>query len=428
MKIIKERERFGSHLGLERIQLVCSALSNPQDHLKFIHIAGTNGKGSVATLMAQVLEEAGFDVGLFTSPHLERYNERFRINGTPIDDLQLEELLYKTEDAIKKVEQDYPEYGAVTEFELGTALAFLYFAASEVDVVVLETGLGGRLDATSVVNPELTVITSIGHDHMDRLGTSLAQIAYEKAGIIKQGVPVVTGIQQPEAIRVLKEAAVQKNAPFYSLEQVQWKRLNWNIRGGHLSYPGYDFLEIRLLGAHQLDNAATALLALEVLQDKGWSISEQAIRSGLLKARWSGRMEVVSSEPLVILDGGHNQEGLMALADGLKHISSEIGSDRFTFIFGMLNSKDIRLVDILFPIAERFVFTKAESGRLLPMESERLVRYGKSRGVTAVGYDSPLDAVQDALETAPICVCGSLYLVGTIKRYLRTLGVLSKED
>lgn len=428
MKIIKERERFGSHLGLERIQLVCAALSDPQKRLRFIHIAGTNGKGSVATFIAQVLEQAGYKVGLFTSPHLERYNERFRVNGIPIDDQLLEELLYKTENAIQKVEQDHPEYGPVTEFELGTALAFLYFAEVNVDVVVLETGLGGRLDATTVVQPELTIITSIGHDHMDRLGRSLPQIAYEKAGIIKEGVAVVTGIQHPAATQVLKEVAEQKGAPMYSLDEVPWKRMHWDMHGGQLSYPGYEILDIHLLGAHQLDNAAVALLALDILQDQGWSIPNEAVRNGMLKARWPGRMEVVSFEPLIILDGGHNQEGLMALAAGLQHISSQVGSVPFTFVFGMLSNKDIGLVDVLFPIAERFVFTKADSGRLSPMEPERLVQYGKSRGMRAVGYDSALDALQDALETAPVCVCGSLYLVGTVKRYLRTLGVVSKED
>ncbi|MFY9526698.1 MAG: Mur ligase family protein, partial [Limnochordia bacterium] len=195
MALFGHRERFGSHLGLERVELVCRELGSPQADLKFIHLAGTNGKGSTAALLAQVLQESGLKVGLFTSPHLESYEERFKINGVQVDKEFLTDIVEETEAAISRVEKEYPQLGAVTEFELATAVGLLCFRQAEVDIVVLETGLGGRLDATNVVAPVLSVITTIGLDHTDRLGDSVEEIAAEKGGIIKSGVPVVSGVQ-----------------------------------------------------------------------------------------------------------------------------------------------------------------------------------------------------------------------------------------
>ena len=424
MKVIGQRERFGSHLGLERIQLLCGALGNPQDHLKCIHVAGTNGKGSVSAFLARVLAEGGYRVGLFTSPHLEHYSERFQINGSLIDKGSLEKFVAQGEEACLQVEQEHPQLGPVTEFELATAVSFLYFRESGVDVVVLETGLGGRLDATNVVHPVLTVITTIGHDHTDRLGTSLKEIAWEKGGIIKADVPVISGVEPGPAEAVLQEMASKLGAPWRSTYNLPWEDLGWNLSGGSLSFPGWGQIEVGLLGEHQIQNAATALLALQELAQLGWDLPVDAVQRGMAKVRWPGRLEVLSTDPFVILDGGHNQEGIAALVRSLRHLQAELGGENFTFVFGMLHNKSLQLLDPLFPLAKRFVFTTADSGRLAPMDPKLLVTYAQSHGVEAAAYSAIGQALQDAYATAPVCICGSLYLAGTVRRFLHAEGVI----
>ncbi|NLJ79960.1 MAG: bifunctional folylpolyglutamate synthase/dihydrofolate synthase [Firmicutes bacterium] len=424
MEIIGKRKRFGSHLGLERIELVCSELDNPQNRLKFIHLAGTNGKGSTANMLARVLEESGLKVGLFTSPHLEQYQERFQINGAFINEADLQKFANQAETAIRRVESSHPELGPITEFELATAIGFLYFLDSQVDVVLLETGLGGRLDATNVVDPELVVITSLGYDHTDRLGTSLKEIAAEKGGIIKSGVPVVGGLLPASGENVLREIALQKKASWRSTRDAAWIPLGWGWPGGSLVFPGWGPIQIGLFGAHQLQNAATALLALDELNKLGWNISGAAVREGMSKAQLPGRMEMVSKDPFLLLDGAHNQEGLKALAQGLRHFQAELGLPAFTIVFGMLGSKEPKYMEPLFPAARRFVFTAADSGRLAPMAPGILKKYAVGRGLAADSFPDLSSALKNALETAPVCVCGSLYLVGAVKRYLRTQSVI----
>ena len=419
MKVIGQRERFGSHLGLERIQLVCDALGNPEKGLKCIHIAGTSGKGSVSALLTEVLSRSGMNVGTFTSPHLEQYNERFKINGTSIDSSTLDAVIASADRACKEVEAQFPEVGAVTEFELAAAAGFLYFHQSKVDIVVLETGLGGRLDATNVVSPILTVITTISYDHQDRLGSTLEEISFEKGGIIKAGVPIISGVQAPEAQATLKRIAAEKGAPWRSTNDVSWTRHGWNLNGGSLTFPGIGLVHTGLLGAHQLDNAATALLAITELRDLGYAISEEAISRGFKEVVWPGRLELISRKPLILLDGAHNQEGIAALAESLQHIQREEGEGTFTFLFGMMNNKNFSLLDPLIPLARRFVFSQAESGRLPAMEPSRMADYVRGHGVEAVAFEDLAEAVQEAKGTPPLCICGSLYLIGSVKRFLR---------
>lgn len=418
MKVIGQRERFGSHLGLERIRLLCDFLGNPQEKLKFIHVAGTNGKGSVSAFMAKVLEEGGFRVGLFTSPHLEHYSERFRINGTPIDRESLSKFVDQGEAGALQVEQAHPELGPVTEFELATAVAFQYFLEAQVDLVVLETGLGGRLDATNVVHPLLSVITTIGHDHTDRLGTSLEEIAYEKGGIIKEGVPVISGVAPGLAERVLLEIATQLRAPWRSTYDLPWEGLGWDLAGGSLLFPGWGKIKVGLLGDHQIQNAATALLALQELAKLGWNLPLEVVQRGMKEVKWPGRLEILSHEPFIILDGGHNQEGMAALVQSLHHLQPQLGGEKFTIVFGMLHNKSLDLLDPLFPLAKRFVFTAAESGRLAPMDPKVLADYAQNHGLEAVVCEDVGQALKEASKTEPVCICGSLYLAGSIKRYL----------
>ncbi|MGI6149007.1 MAG: bifunctional folylpolyglutamate synthase/dihydrofolate synthase [Limnochordia bacterium] len=427
MKAITSRARFGSHLGLERITLVCKELGDPQTALRFIHVAGTNGKGSVCAFLASSLAAAGYKVGRFTSPHLVSYRERIAINGVPIDDEDLSTLGAAVDEACRAVEESYPDLGAVTEFEYATALAFCYFQRAGVDVVVLETGLGGRLDATNVVTPDLCVITPIGYDHMDRLGYSLKEIAWEKAGIIKPGVPVVVAYQRAEAYHVLISVAHDRKAPIALLAEWEHQALGWDLAGGKLLLPEISPtpFAIRLLGDHQLQNAATAALALHQLTALGWQISAEHIRVGLSHTEWPGRLEVVSTEPLVVLDGAHNEDGLKTLAAGLQHLGQGLDR-RWTFVFGMLFNKDLALLDLLLPLAERFVFTQAESARLAPMPPEAMAAYVQAKQAPAEVRLPAGEALRTALSTPPICVCGSLYLIGNIKRDLAGLGIVTQ--
>lgn len=420
METIKARERFGSHLGLERIELVCAALGHPEKELKCIHIAGTSGKGSVSAFLASVLQRSGLRVGLFTSPHLEEYAERFQINGELIPAETLRAVVAQAEAACRRVEQQHPELGPVTEFELATAAGFLYFHQAGVDLVVLETGLGGRLDATNVVHPLLTVITTVHLDHQDRLGNTVAAIAWEKGGIIKPGVPVISGAKLPEAQGVLRELARAKGAPYLSTWDLDWSPGGWDLEGGRLDFPGLGEVQIGLLGYHQVENAAIALLAIRELRELGYNLPDAAIYQGMKEVLWPGRLEVVSRQPLLILDGAHNQEGLAALAQSLRHLQECCGVGAFTIVFGMLGNKSLELVEPLLPVARRFVFTAAKNGRLAPMDPERLQEYAASRGLEALAYPDADQALAAAGSSDPVCVCGSLYLVGEIKRYLHS--------
>lgn len=428
MDPITLRARFGSHLGLERITLLCQALGNPQNELRFVHVAGTNGKGSVCAFLASSLKAAGFKVGRFTSPHLVAYNERIVINDTQISDEDLSALAKEVDEACSIVETSHPSLGAVTEFEYCTALAFQYFRQQAVDIVVLETGLGGRLDATNIVTPELCVITPIGHDHMDRLGNTLQEIAGEKAGIIKEEIPVVVGFQEPEAYEVLRLTAQARRAPLLPLQEWDYQPLSWGRYGGEflLSKLSAQAFRIKMLGAHQLDNAATAAVALFQLKRLGWAVSEHHVRTGLAEAMWPGRLEVVSSDPLVVLDGGHNREGLERLVAGLERLV-EMPREGWTFVVGMLANKELDLLDTLLPMAKRFIFTQADSGRLPPMDPEAMAAYVRARGAKAEVSVPARDALQSALSHGqPICICGSLYLIGTIKRDLADFGIVTQ--
>lgn len=420
MEALSAREQFGSHLGLERISLVCDALGNPQKELRFIHIAGTSGKGSVSAYLTTVMQRSGFRVGLFTSPHLVHYGERFQINGEVIPPPVLDRVVTEAELACRQVEEAHPELGPVTQFELSTAAGFLYFQEAGAELVVLETGLGGRLDATNVVTPILSVITTVHLDHQDRLGSTVEEVAWEKGGIIKPGIPVVSGVKSPGAERVLREIAQAKEAPFFSTTEVPWLGSGWTLQGGELSYPGLGRVRIGLLGEHQLENAATALLALMELRNLGYNLPASAIYEGMQEVVWPGRLEVVSRDPLLILDGAHNQEGIEALAKSLAQLQEQLEAGRFTIIFGMQHNKELSLLDPLLPVAERFVFTAADSSRLAPMEPEIMADYVRARGGQASVCPDVASAFAEAEKSFPICLCGSLYLVGSAKRYLQT--------
>ncbi|MDI9418954.1 MAG: bifunctional folylpolyglutamate synthase/dihydrofolate synthase [Firmicutes bacterium] len=406
------RKRFTSHLGLERFAGLCARLGNPQAQFRAIHIAGTNGKGSTAALIAGVLQAHGFRVGLFTSPHLIDYRERFQINGQKIPEEDLGRISALVKEQMLGLEAEYPEGGAFTQFEAAAAVGFTYFAREQVDYGVIEVGLGGRLDATNVLTPEISVITPVGHDHLERLGPTIEDVAREKAGIIKAGVPVVAAPQLSAVDQVLRTAAAKLGAPYHSLDQTRWQPLEWDLEGGALVYPilGRTPFRIQLPGKHQLDNAATALLALKVLQERGFPLQPHRAREGMAGCRWPGRLQITSRNPLVIFDGAHNREGFLVLADSLRHLSEE----KFTFVIGLSAGKDPAVIDSLLPLAKRVFATESRNSRIGAVPASELTDYVRSRGISADCVDfyrlPPVLKMDD-----PVCVCGSLYLIGDLQ-------------
>lgn len=294
-----QRQRF----TLTRIAALMEGLGSPQDDLKFIHLAGTNGKGSVAAMLASILTRAGYKTGLFTSPYINFFNERIQIGGVPINDNDLGELTTRVE----KIANGIGE--RPSEFEFVTAVALAYFAAAKCDIVVLEAGLGGRLDATNIIKvPEVAVITPISWDHTAELGESLAAIAGEKAGIIKEKGFVVTAPQAEEAAAVLQAASVQKKGTLKGVSYESLKERTNSLTGQRFDFGECRDLELCLLGDYQQQNAATALTVVDVLKDQGWHISETAVHTGLRETKWPARFELLSPKPPFIVDGGHNAQ------------------------------------------------------------------------------------------------------------------------
>ena len=409
------RERFGSKLGLERITWLCAGLGNPQNTFRTIHIAGTNGKGSVAIMLANILQATGLRVGLYSSPHLVDYGERFQINGVVIDAQELQAVTRRVEEVICQGEKEFPQYGPVTEFEVATAVGFLYFANQSIDIAVIEVGLGGRLDATNIITPVLSIITPISFDHMDYLGNTLPDIAREKAGIIKQNVPVVSGLQADSVWPVLEKQAKHQGSRLYPLKTDMWEPLQMTPQGGELYFPALTTqpIAVGLVGIHQLENAATVLVGCQVLQSMGWSIPELAIRRGLRDVQWPGRLEVIRDQPLVIMDGAHNVSGFQGLANSLQALMP-LGAT-FTFVVGMTENKEASLLDVLLPLAKKMIFTEASHGRIPAKDSELLKEYVISKGIEALAIPSLEQALDELNSSEMICICGSLYLIGEIK-------------
>lgn len=355
-----------SRLGLERMADLLERLGRPQDDLRFVHVAGTNGKGSVCAYLAAMLEAAGYRVGLFTSPFILCFEERVRVNGENITPEGLKRAVAAVRPVAEAMEAETGDHP--TEFELMAAVAFEHFRAEACDIVVLEVGLGGRLDATNVIEmPEVSVITRIGLDHTDLLGDTLAAIAGEKAGIVKAGRPVVSWPQEGEARAVIEAVCAERGC---ALAVPDFAQLAVEPLDGaalrRFAYRGRSF-ETRLLGSYQPANAAVALEAAGVLAGLGWDIPAEAQFAGIAEARWPGRFEVVAAEPLTIIDGGHNPQGARALAESLADLLGAEGRGAVTFAMGVLADKDWRpMVDAVAPWAAAFVAYAPDNPRALP--------------------------------------------------------------
>jgi dihydrofolate synthase/folylpolyglutamate synthase len=409
----------GIKLGLENIRCLMAALGNPHEGFRSVHIAGTNGKGSTASTIATVLQAAGYRTGLYTSPHLIDFTERIRVNGEPIGPERVARLTERVRTAAAEI--------PVTFFEFTTAMAFLHFAESPVDLVVAEVGLGGRFDATNVLTPMVSVITNIDFDHQAFLGNTLEQIAFEKAGIVKPGVPVVTAANRPEAMEVIRSVCREQGAPMY--------RVGAEIRADGPSpqqfhYQGirqsYSDLNFALLGKHQLMNAACALATLELLELHGLSVGEASIRRGLSTVRWEGRMEIIRpshSGAAVLLDGAHNPAGARVLRAYLEE-TRPARTGRLILVLGILGDKDIDgILAELVPLADEVVVTRPDYDRAEPAANlkQRLDCFSVRSSVREPVEDAIRFAQSVATADDLICVTGSLYTIGEARSYLKGL-------
>jgi dihydrofolate synthase/folylpolyglutamate synthase len=424
MEYIKKLWKFGSHLGLDRIEALLELLGNPHKSIKTIHIAGTNGKGSSAAMTDTILREAGFKTGLYTSPYLERFTERIRIDGEEISQHDVAKLITHMEPLIEKLVLQGFEHP--TEFEVITAAAFYYFKEEGVDFAVMEVGLGGRLDATNVITPEVALITPVGMDHKDRLGDTLGKIAFEKAGIIKEDIPTVVSYQQGEALDVILKTANGKNSTPY----VFGKDFSFTRKNGLMDYKGLflnlNDIKINLIGNHQLINGASVIALMEVLNTKGYNINNEAIRKGLGSVKWPGRMEVISSEPLVMLDGAHNHEGIVVLIDGLKDYFPQ---KKYVFALGVLQDKEVdKIIERIAPISSRIFTMTPDSDRSLPAGElmklfDRFIRGKGLKGVPLDAIDSTAEDIYRVISSIKpdemLIFCGSLYLIGRIRTIIK---------
>ncbi|WP_341877685.1 folylpolyglutamate synthase/dihydrofolate synthase family protein [Defluviitalea saccharophila] len=414
-------ERFGSRPGLTRVQNLLKRLGNPEKNLKVIHVAGTNGKGSVCTMMSYILTQSGYDVGIYTSPHLESYNERMKINNKEITDDEFASIGEKIIKACQECVEDNEDHPTV--FECITAMALLYFSEKSVDYVVLEVGLGGRYDATNVIeSPLVSVITSISMDHMDVLGDSIESIAYEKAGIIKKNCSAVLYFPNNKVYNIIKSVCESLDAPLYYVSDMNIYNVEHDIDGITFSidtnFYSYKDLKISLIGEHQIYNTALVLLIIEVLRNKGIEISEENVRIGLKECYWPGRLEILGKNPLVILDGAHNEEGALALA---KAFEQYFPDKDITLLIGVLKDKPYEnMLKLLLPYAERVVLTEPNSPRKLLIDELEITarRYSKSIYKNADIVQAYELALQLTDDKDVLCCAGSLYLIGEIKTVL----------
>jgi dihydrofolate synthase / folylpolyglutamate synthase len=404
--------RFGIKLGLSTIQQILSRLGNPQQRFACIHVAGTNGKGSVASFLAAILKASGYKVGLYTSPHLVRFNERICVNNEQISD----ENVVSAYRAVIDVHVGDRE---PTFFEYTTAMALYEFGRQGVDWAVIETGMGGRLDATNVLEPVVSIITNVSLEHQGYLGKTLAEIAGEKGGIIKRNTPVVTAVSQPSAISVLESLASDLSAPLFRLKKDFRVRRNADHS---FSYYGLDHvwrgITTSLTGNHQVENAALVLAACELLIRGNTIISMEHIQTGLDNTHWPGRLEVVSDHPMIILDGAHNLNASKELA---KYLRTELKGRRITLIIGILADKPYAaILGNLLPACSRVILTSPGIDRALSVDS----LYPIAAAITTEVQKIPdvcsaiAFAVQNAQPDEVICVAGSLYVVGEAKAFL----------
>lgn len=421
----EQRQPAAGDFKLDRIRALLRRLGNPQDRLRIVHVAGSKGKGSTAAMLAAVLRRAGYRSGLFTSPHLVHVEERIQVDGSPISADELSALL---DDVRRVVETDRLE---PTFFEVATAVGFLQFARRRVEAAVVEVGLGGRLDSTNVCRPVVSLITSISHDHTKLLGSQLASIAAEKAGIVKPGRPVVSGTTVPEARTVIERVCRELGAPLRQLgvdfryhyqpgrvtaDRTQQARVRVEIAAPPHAWPAFD---LALLGEHQAANAAVAVACVEVLRQEGWHVPETAVAEGLANVTWPARLEVVGRRPLLVLDCAHNVASAEAL---VRTLETSFPPARRWLVFAGSSDKDLAgMFRVLAPhFAHAFLCGYASSPRSVP--PERLAGLARQAGLACSAYPSVSAALDAAVRQAAaddlVCVTGSVFLAGEARPLL----------
>ena len=402
----------GSVPGLSRTQELLQRMGNPEKSLKFVHIAGPNGKGSTAAMTASILEAAGYRTGLYTSPFINRFNERMQIDGHPIADDELAELT----ESIRPLADAMAD--SPTEFELITALAMAYFHRHQCDIVVLEVGMGGALDSTNVIDtPEVAILVAMGYDHTKELGSTMTEIASAKAGIIKPGGLVVAYGQNPEAQAVFEQTCRDRGAQLRYPDYHALKAEEFDLDGQTFSYGPYEHLRIPLAGTYQLYNAAVVLTAVDALRQRGWTITDQQVRQGLAATRWPARFEVLRRDPVFIVDGGHNPHGIRGTADSLRKL---FPGRKFTFLVGVMADKDVEhILGLIVPLAEQFFCVRPNNPRA--MAAEELASRIAAMGVPATPCPSVEAGVEAALAAegrdGVACALGSLYMAGDVRSY-----------
>ncbi|MDP4144303.1 MAG: folylpolyglutamate synthase/dihydrofolate synthase family protein [Bacillota bacterium] len=434
MNYIRNTAKFGSNYGLERTEKILEILDNPHKNIKCIHIAGTNGKGSTTAMLCSILKEAGYSVGMYTSPYLEEFEERIQINNNNIakEDLSniITEVSYAVDGVIKQG-YDHP-----TEFEIITCAAFLYFYKMRVDFAVVEVGLGGRLDSTNVITPLMSIITSISYDHMQILGDTLEKIALEKAGIIKENVPVILYPQEKECelvienigkskksnlIKVLKECGIYVKMREVSPINMYYDDSDTGIYAQQITIETANRrynLNLALLGEHQILNCATVLNAVEELIHQGFVINDKAIQKGLIKVRWKGRLEVMNKKPLIVIDGAHNIDGIKKLKDS---IELYFKYKKLVLIIGVLADKQVKkMVETIAPIADRIITVTPHSERAeIAEELLNIVKEYNNNCEAIVDYEEAyLKAVKYSSAEDAILLCGSLYMIGDMRKII----------
>jgi len=416
-EIVPRLAHNAANYDLRRVEELLSRLGNPHLKARSVHIAGTNGKGSTAAMIASVLTTSGYTTGLYTSPHLHTWRERIRVDGELVSEVEMAALVERLKPEVEAVNQK-ATYGRLTTFELLTVLAFAHFVAKEGDFQVLEVGMGGKFDATNVINPEVGIITSISLDHTEVLGNSLAEITAEKAGIIKPGSIVVTSPQPDEATRVVEETCLIAGARLVRVgSDVTWRGLGFDFNQQRFCVAGrlgnYE-LSIPLLGQHQLANAATAVAALEVLAEKGFNISRDSITNGLARVSWPGRLQILSRHPFIVVDGAHNPDAAQRLRETLEQY---FDFDRAILIIGASDDKDIAgIATQLVPLFNKVIVTRSHHPR--PMAPAAIVAEFTKHGVEAQVVDNVPSALSEALALAGerdlICITGSLFVVAEV--------------
>ena len=408
-------QKFGIKFGLTKISNLLSSLDNPQKKLSYIHIAGTNGKGSTAAFLASVLSKAGYRVGLYTSPHLTSFTERIKIGDQEISKKDVDRLITSLRKKAKKI-------NSITFFEFVTAMALLYFAEKKVDLCILEVGMGGRLDATNVVSPIISIITNISKEHEYYLGQSLLEIAHEKAGIIKRKSILITGATQPKVLSLFKERCKTLQTSCYQLDSdFAIRKINQDYihyRGIHYNLKG---IKISLLGGHQIRNAAIALAAVEMLRGKGYHIEDKAVYQGLSSTCWPGRLEVMHSSPLVILDGAHNP---VAMKNLKKSLLNHFNFKKLIIILGIMEDKNIKgMLKEIVPPAHDIILCKPHMDRAA--STKTIAQIIQDWKINYCQIEDVKQAVIYAISTADkkdlICITGSLFTVGEARELLKNL-------